>query len=176
MRLGYVIGAERGALDSLLADVAGRLQRDGWRLGGVVQINADRPGRRCDMELVLLDSGQARDAADRLRISQCLGPLSRGCRLDPAGLELAVGLVQAGLRAAPPQLLIINKFGKAELTGRGFRPVIAEALAADVPVLLGVGSGNLDGFMEFAADMAEAVPDRADAILDWCARVAAVET
>ena len=161
MRLGYVIGAQRGGVDRLLAGVAAQLSAEGWHLAGVVQVNAERPGRRCDMDLAVLGGGA-------VRISQCLGPLARGCRLDPSGLETAVGQVEAALDAGPPQLLIVNKFGKAEIGGRGFRPLIARALGEGVPVLTGVGPGNLDGFLAFADGMAEALPDSPAAVLDWC--------
>jgi len=161
MRLGYVIGARRGGVDRLLAEVATHLAAEGWDLAGVVQVNAERPGRRCDMDLAVLGGGS-------VRISQCLGPLARGCRLDPSGLETAVGLVEAALDARPPQLLIVNKFGKAEIGGRGFRPLIARALGQGVPVLTGVGPGNLDGFLAFAEGLGEALPDSPAAVLEWC--------
>ena len=48
-----------------------------------------------------------------LRISQALGPSARGCRLDAAALEVAVGLVSTRL-AEGADLLILNKFGKHE--------------------------------------------------------------
>jgi nucleoside-triphosphatase THEP1 len=162
MRLGTVIGERRGAVDRVLAQVAGRLGAQGWRLSGVVQENPEVPGRRCDMELVLLDGDE------RVRISQCLGPLARGCRLDPTGLEAAVGRVAAGLETAPPELLIINKFGKAEIGGRGFRPVIARALELGVPVLIGLNRANLDGFDAFAEGLADPLPPDPAAILAWC--------
>jgi hypothetical protein len=162
MRLGYVIGARRGGVDALLAQAAGRLQAEGWDLAGVVQVNPEVPGRRCDMDLILLG------AEDRFRISQCLGPQARGCRLDPAGLEAAVGRVEAGLALRVPQLLVVNKFGKAEIGGRGFRPVIARALGDEVPVLVGVNRANLDGFQDFAAGLGTPLPEDLGAVLDWC--------
>lgn len=162
MRLGVVTGERRGGVDRVLAEVAGRLAALGWRLAGVVQDNPEVPGRRCDMDLILLGS------AERIRISQCLGPLARGCRLDPAGLEAAAGRVAAALDSAPPELLIVNKFGKAELAGRGFRPLIARALDLGVPVLVGLNRANLDGFEAFAQGLAEPLPPDPAAILDWC--------
>lgn len=166
MSLGYVVSARRGGVDDLLARVAALLADEGWRLAGVVQINAERPGRRCDMDLALL--GEVGGAADPVRISQCLGPLARGCRLDPAGLEDAVGRVAVRLEQAPPQLVIVNKFGKAEIGGRGFRPVIARALELGVPVLLGVNQANLDGFSAFSEGFGTPLPDALDPVLAWC--------
>jgi hypothetical protein len=166
MRLGYVIGTRRGGVDALLAEAAGRLQAEGRDLAGVVQINPEVPGRRCDMDLILLGE------AERFRISQCLGPQARGCRLDPAGLEAAVGRVEAGLALRAPELLIVNKFGKAEIGGRGFRPVIARALGDGVPVLVGVNRANLNGFQDFAGGVGTPLPEDLGAVLDWCRGVA----
>lgn len=160
--LGYVIGAQRGAVDALMAEVAARLGAEGWPLAGVVQVNSETgPATRCDMDLQVI----ALDA--RVRISQRLGPLARGCRLDPQGLEEAVGLVERALDNAP-RLLIINKFGKAELEGRGFRPVIGRALAEGVPVLTAVNAANLEGFEAFSAGMGTALPPDPQAVIDWC--------
>ena len=160
--LGYVIGARRGAVDGLMAEVAARLGAEGWPVAGVVQHNSDTgPATRCDMDLqvIALDT--------RVRISQRLGPLARGCRLDQQGLEEAVGLVERALDNGP-RLLIINKFGKAELEGRGFRPVIGRALAEGVPVLTAVNAANLEGFEAFSAGLGTPLPPDARAVLDWC--------
>ncbi len=163
--LGYVTtGGVRGGIDRLLVDVADRLAADGWPIAGAVQINSGRcEGGDCDMDLRLLDG------SGTIRISQSLGALSEGCRLDPAGLEEAVGRVLFSLGATnPPRLLIVNKFGRQEGEGRGFRSVIAEALAAGIPVLTGVAHDYAADFAAFADGLAVQVPADADAILDWC--------
>ncbi|SDX84591.1 DUF2478 domain-containing protein [Citreimonas salinaria] len=160
--LGYVVSEGRGEGDRLIHAVAMQLRAAGLPLAGAVQTNEDRdPTRKCDMDLHILSGN------DTVRISQDLGRLSRGCRLDPAGLERAVGIVAAAL-ANRPALLIVNKFGKQEIDGRGFRPLIGEALAEGIPVLTAVNQGNVDAFLEFAADMAEQLPPDADAIMVWC--------
>ncbi len=162
---GYVTTqGERGEVDRLLADVAECLWREGWPLAGAVQVNSGTcDGGACDMDLRLLDG------SGTVRISQSLGPMSDGCRLDPAGLEDAVGRVAAALGAAPPpRILIVNKFGRQEAEGRGFRPVIAEALSAGIPVLSGVAHEHLADFTAFAEGMATELTPRAEAILRWC--------
>lgn len=168
--LAYVIGEGQGETDRLLAEVAARLQARGWPLAGVVQINTDREaGGPCDMDLAVLG------LPERVRISQSLGPGSTGCRLDPEGLETAVGLVAVALakaKAKAPRLLIVNKFGKAEIEGRGFRPLIGEALAAGIPVLTGVKTLNLGGFCDFAGGFETPLETDIDAILRWCDAVA----
>ena len=37
-------------------------------------------------------------------------------------------------------LLIINKFGREEANGRGLRAVFAEALIAEIPLVIGVST------------------------------------
>lgn len=163
MRIGYVCKPGRGAVDAVLAEVTERLEGQGLRLAGAVQSNRERPDRAlCDMDLRVLPDGP------EFRISQDLGNAAKGCRLDPSALEQAVAAASARLAGA--QLLIINKFGKHEAEGRGFRDLIAEALARDIPVLIGVNGLNLPAFTEFAGDLAEALPPDAVAVAGWLAR------
>ncbi|SMX44373.1 DUF2478 domain-containing protein [Actibacterium lipolyticum] len=165
--LGYVTTQGRGASDRLLFDAAVALRAEGLRVAGAVQENVERdPTRSCDMDLHVLTNDSV------VRISQNLGRGSRGCRLDPEGLEQAVGLVGAALDG-PIDLLIINKFGKQELEGRGFRPLIGQALAQGVPVLTSVGEGKRDGFAAYADGMAEQIEADLPAVLAWCRQAAA---
>ncbi|MGF6860471.1 hypothetical protein ABIE69_001031 [Rhodobacteraceae bacterium MBR-64] len=160
--LGYVTTDRRGTADPLLCDVAARLRGLGWRLAGAVQVNLETdPERPCDMELHVLVGDQV------VRISQNLGAHSGGCRLDPAGLEAAVGLVEAALDDRP-RLMIVNKFGKQEVDGRGFRPVIGRALVMGVPVLTAVNPDNMPGFAAFAGGMGIALPASVAQVLGWC--------
>ena len=169
MKLAYTMAPGRGDTDLVLAGLAADLTARGLACCGTVQINTARADAGpCDMDVRLLPDGPV------LRISQDLGPSSRGCRLDPAALETAVGWVAARL-SADADLLIVNKFGKHEAEGRGFRDVIAEALALGVPVLVGLNRVNRDAFLDFAQGMAVEVPSRPDALKDWVKSAAATE-
>jgi hypothetical protein len=135
--------------------------RRGLRLCGTIQVNTDRGGgRACDMDLMVLPEGP------HLRISQDRGPLARGCRLDAGSLEAAVARVSATLDRGA-DLMVINKFGRHEAEGRGFRSVIAEALARGVPVLVGLNPLNREAFDAFAGGMATDLPPDAGRILEW---------
>lgn len=163
MRLGYITSTERGLPDRVLAEAADRLMRRGLKLAGVVQTNVERPQRfHCDMDLRILPDGPV------IGITQDLGVNARGCRLDPGALEGAVADVSARLASGRADLLILNKFGKHEAEGRGFRPVIAEALALGLPVILGVNGLNLAAFHAFTGGIAEELPADAGRIADWC--------
>lgn len=161
--LGFVSAPERGDGDRLLARVADRLVAAGAVLGGVIQLNTEiDPSRPCLMDLRVLSDGSI------VRISQSLGRHAAGCRLDASGLEEAVGRVSAALLAAPPHLLILNKFGKQEAEGRGFRPVIAQAITLGVPVLTSVSAKNRERFDLFAGGTATSLSSDEDAVAAWC--------
>ena len=167
MHLAYVMTEERGATDRLLSELAERLQAKGLRLAGIVQTNVECYDKElCDMDVRVLPAGET------IRISQSLGAGARGCRLNPEALEQAVGQVSASLQSGEaPQLMIVNKFGKHEADGRGFRPVIAEALALDIPVLVGVNGLNMGKFQDFTGGAAEQVEPSVEEITDWFHRV-----
>ena len=161
MRLAYVMSPGKGDTDLLLQQVAETLQTLGRRPCGLVQINTDNPrGGRCDMDVRVLPQGTT------LRISQSLGREARGCRLDADALETAVTLVDAALENGA-DCLIINKFGKQEANGRGFRNTIAEALVRELPVLVGLNGLNLEAFQTFAGDMAEQLPSDPTRVVEW---------
>lgn len=161
MRLAFTTAPERGATDLLLAGLAAELAARGLRVCGTVQVNTARDDRHpCDMDVRVLPDGPV------LRISQSLGASSRGCRLDPQALEAAVGFAAAAL-ADGADLLVVNKFGKHEAEGRGFRDLIAEALSRDIPVLVGVNALNRAAFMAYAGALAEEVAPQPAALIAW---------
>lgn len=162
--LGFITHDGRGATDRVLEQTARQLEARGVVLAGAVQENLGGDDTTpCDMILRVLGTDQ------RFTISQSLGSCAVGCRLDPDGFERTVGLVETTLRE-DTALLIINKFGKQEIEGRGFRRVIGEALMQGIPVLTSTGRNHRDAFLEFAGDMAEQIDPDPQAISDWLAR------
>ncbi|WP_157736067.1 DUF2478 domain-containing protein [Granulosicoccus antarcticus] len=163
MAFAGIPAADTGQVDRLLCDLAIRLERDGVRLAGAVQSDIERQGEcRCDMSLRILSSD------NRYPISARLGPLSRGCQLDPEALECAAWEVESLLRSASnnalPQLLIVNKFSKSEAHGKGFATCIAVALERGVSVLCGIGRLSLADFQGFTDDQAELLKPNKQAI------------
>jgi peptidyl-prolyl cis-trans isomerase C len=166
MKLGTVSLPGRGATDACLAAAGEAMQRRGLRLAGTVQTNLARTKTHpCDMDLQVLPDGPV------FHISQELGRAARGCRLNGGVLETAV--VEAQRRLPGAQVLIVNKFGKLESEGRGFVPVIVEALGLGLPVLVGVNGLNLAAFESFAEGLAEALPADPGLIADWVQAVVA---
>lgn len=161
--LGYIVAEGRGEADACLAALSAGLAADGIPATGVVQINTERDdGRPCDMDLKVIGTGAV------IRVSQSLGQAAVGCRLDPAGLEEVVGLVTAALDTGIPRVLLVNRFGRQEAEGRGFRPLIGRALGEGVAVLTAVGTGYIRDFEAFADGMAERLPADTGALFDWC--------
>ena len=75
-------------------------------------------------------------------------------------------MVSAGLDG-DPQLLVVNKFGKHEADGRGFRPVIGEALSRGIPVLAGVNGMNEAAFVEFTEGLGQRLDGTPEALEAW---------
>jgi nucleoside-triphosphatase THEP1 len=142
-----IIYSEGRDVDPVMGRIADLLVYEGLQLAGFIQYNQPRSGRRrCDMVLQELASGEI------ISISQDRGPLARGCHLDVSELLRGMGLARQAL-ARKPDLLLINKFGKSEGEGGGFRPLIADAIDLEVPVLVAVPWRNIDNWRLFSGDL-----------------------
>ncbi len=131
------------ALREIVRECVGR----GWRLAGLIQHKRPKPGRpRCDMELEELASGE------RIGISQDRGSQARGCALDVGQLLAAMEMVRGQLRIKP-DLVVLNKFGITESEGGGLRPLIAETLEAEVPLLIAVPWRNIENWRRFVGEL-----------------------
>lgn len=161
MKIAFITSLTSGDADLVLYRFAERLAVQGLRLGGTVQINTERKdGGACDMDLMILPSGPI------IRISQFRGVGSRGCRLDTRALEDAVGLCESRLDQGI-DVLIINKFGKHEAEGRGFRSTIAKALEQGIPVVVGLNGLNRIAFEEFVDGSGTHLKPDVSALEDW---------
>jgi nucleoside-triphosphatase THEP1 len=148
--------------DALITRCATDLAASGYRLGGIVQSNAHRPGRRrCDMYVKDLMGG------DEIKISFDRGNEARGCRLDPDAFARIDGWIERAV-LEHVELLVINKFGKEEANGRGLRAVLAEALIAEIPLLIGISTQNLSDFLTFVGDSATRLGPDIEAMTAWC--------
>ena len=165
LKIAYTMAHGRGELDLLLAELADRLQARGLQTRGIVQINTDCEGnKRCDMDVQILPDGA------KIRISQSLGEGARGCRLDSSALETAVAEVGRSM-ADPFDVFLLNKFGKQEAEGRGFRDLLAEAAARGAIVIAGTNPLNAEKFEAFSEGTATCVEADLDALLAWVDQV-----
>ncbi len=157
MSIRYVSLQGKGQTDACMTAAVRLLQAARLRLSGTFALETDDP--TCDMKLRVLPDGPV------VCINQNLGRDAKGCRLDGGALEAAV--VEVSHRTEGAQALIVNKFGKLEAAGRGYVPLIVEALDKGIPVLIGVNGLNLPDLLRFAGEMAEPLPADPQAIADW---------
>jgi hypothetical protein len=67
------------------------------------------------------------------------------------GMLQTVSKIELALKNSP-ELLVLNKFGKAEAEGMGMRDLIAQAICMGVPVIVGIPERNLCAWREFAGE------------------------
>ncbi|MGH1419118.1 MAG: DUF2478 domain-containing protein [Hyphomicrobiaceae bacterium] len=155
---------EGDAVDAVLFSVVDRLRADNCDLVGAIKHRGTPLGRtRCDMALEELSSGQV------IPISQDLGPQSNACSLDFSALEHAAGLTLSGLERGS-DFLILNRFGKREANGDGFRSALENAVGQQVPCVLGVGKDHIKAWQEFTGPLGIVLPCDVDAVWDWCSK------
>lgn len=160
MKIAYVTLSGRGLIDDCIAEAVAVLEARSLRLAGTVRVLPSDPhSHACDMDIRVLPDGPSR------RISQPLGSQSHGCRLDTGVIETLSVAVEARLTGA--DLLVVNKFGKQEASGRGLCQAIAMAVEAGIPVLVGVNGLNLPEFLAFAGDEARRLEGTPEAIVAW---------
>jgi hypothetical protein len=104
---------------------------------------------------------------DEVKISLDRGNESRGCRLDPDAFARIDAWVERAVLERV-DLLIINKFGREEARGGGLRRVTAEALIAEIPLMIGVSTYNLCDFLTFVGDSAALLSPDIEALTAWC--------
>lgn len=176
MRVAAVIYGmgEAERVDRELAGLAGRLRQAGYTLAGAVQHNTAEGSSPCaDMMLEDLATGA------RLDISTPLARAGGGCRLDATALEDATGIIAGALdRPADRQvdLVIINRFGKQEILGNGFRNMIEAAVTRDIPLLTALNGVHRSAWDGFAAGMADILSPDAETIEQWCRSVLPTKT
>lgn len=162
-------GDQGATVDALLADIAYHLREAGWKLAGAVQSPGAERNSRCEMTLEDLATGACIETADGL------GPSVPGCRLDTKALEDSVGLAVSSLDP-DTRLVVINRFAKRETEGRGFRSMIENAVAMEIPVLVGVKRMHLDAWTHFVGDEPLFLPHSRDEVLRWCEEAASAKS
>ncbi|MCI4680554.1 DUF2478 domain-containing protein [Rhodoblastus acidophilus] len=153
--LAAMIFAEGEPVDAIFARLREIVAQKGFRVGGLLQEPCGE-----SVFVTQIESGK------RIDLMQDLGACAEGCRLNTAALAEAAGLLAQSLDAAP-DLLLVTRFGRAEIEGGGFLQEIGAAAAAGVPTLIGVGAKRAPDWRDFAGDCAENLPCSLDAALGW---------
>ncbi len=152
-------------VDTILSEIAA--EHTALRLSGVVQTGGNRDG--CNVREMALKS--LRDGWE-IRILEDRGSQSQGCRLNPHAITEVAGRIEGELEAGA-DLLLINRFGRAESEGYGLRPVFERAVLDGVPVLTAVRSDYLGAWEEFHGGLGIALPRERQAVRDWTIRACA---
>jgi molybdate transport system ATP-binding protein len=148
-------------VDSLLANFAVDQIREGHRVGGIVQHNADGPcGPRDLMQLIDLMNGRA------IPICQSLGKGAMSCRLDAAGVAEAAVAVSRAI-AQDVELIIVNKFSKQEAAGGGLRAEIADAVVAGLPILTAVPDKYYHAWIAFTGGFGTTLACEHRVVEEW---------
>jgi nucleoside-triphosphatase THEP1 len=148
-------------INSILRTVAKSLQVKGVKVGGVLQESEFRPNGCCaQLNIVDIRTGKTE------RITQDRGRESRGCKLDPRGLAAISHCITDAIDA-DVDLVIINKFGRAESEGDGLLSCIADALLAGVPILTTVREPYVAAWNLYHGGLAIELLPKIDAILQW---------
>ena len=148
-------------VDAVLLDAVKALQSAGIRVGGFVQHDTPDPDACCSIthvEDVMTGSWH--------RITQALGGGSKGCRLDPQALAEMAGMILATLDEGV-DMIVLNRFGKGESDGQGFRAVIERAMDLGVPVLIAVRDTYRPDWERFSGEFAAALPMDSDVVINW---------
>jgi hypothetical protein len=134
------------------------------RIAGVLQhpVCSDAAGH-CDVALEDLTTGK------RTNLFEDRGTGAEGCRLDVAALAAVNGQVARSLDG-DPELLVLNKFGKVEVEGRGLLDLIAIAVERGVSVVIGVPTRNLEAWRKFAGGMSVELSSDPSEVADWLKR------
>lgn len=103
---------------------------------------------RC-RELYLVDLA----AGTKTGISENRGPQTQGCHLDRAALTRVAQNTEACLEAGA-DILIVNRFGRAEAEAKGLRGAIEKALGLDIPVIVGVRPDYKEAWQAFHGGLA----------------------
>ncbi len=148
-------------INGTLRKVVKSLREKGVKVGGVLQEAKILPNERC-ARLYVVDIRTGKSEC----ITQNRGNESRGCKLDPRGLAEISHCITDAIETGS-ELIIINKFGRAESEGGGLLSSIADAISAGVPVLTTVREPYIAAWRSFHGGLATELPPRTDMIFQW---------
>lgn len=153
---------ETGDIDNFLANIAATLLNNGHRVRGVLQSRGETRGECHCADMDLHAIGEART----FRISQPLGNGSHGCRLHPGALAECAAYLETELDRGT-DLLILNRFGRGESEGRGFRDLMGKAMVRGVPVLTSVRPTYENEWRAFGEGLSCDLPMDQNTVLNW---------
>lgn len=154
-------------VDRVIDEIVSALIKRKARLAGYLQRETPTDDDCCStLYLESIADGK------RAQISQALGAGSKGCRLDPRALAVLSNDLCDAL-TADTDMLIVNRFGKGESEGQGFRIAMERAMELGIPVLTAVRDEYVEAWHEFCGELGIELTPQSKTILDWCNAVLA---
>jgi len=160
VKLAAVCSANTTDTDLRINTLVKALMASNYKVCGVLQKPLAMNAPRCNARLSRIDTKKQYD------ISQQLGGGSTSCNLDTAVLEQAAFDICTSLNKKT-DLVVVNRFGKRELQGGGFRSVFERALALDTPVLTIVQDQWSSAWLEYGGSSVSLLDDSFAALTDW---------
>ncbi len=162
---GAIFFEDGSMIDQLIGEAISLLKVNGIRLAGYQLHQTDQNTRCCSsLHLKNISSGKIS------KISQDLGSGSSGCRLDSAALASLTNVVCSEL-TPQTQMLVLNRFGRGEADGQGFRNAIEKAIGMGIPVLSAVRQEYLEPWHDFSGEFGVKVPAKLASVVSWCNEV-----
>jgi nucleoside-triphosphatase THEP1 len=158
-KIAAIAGDDGATAQALLIEMAAQWRAHGAKIIGVTAESHGLPGRTCG-------AGFLREiASGRAHTIYLDAPSSdTSCHLDAAGVaDAGTGIIE---QIPTSDLVILNKFGKLEATGKGLAAAFAAAIAADKPLLTTVSEKHRDAWSSFAPDAIFLSPAKA-ILQDW---------
>ncbi len=154
-------------IDAQLAHICQGLTGNGLTVGGLIQNNSctDETG----VQLIDLRSQET------FSIWENRGSLASGCRLDETGLLLSAKVIEQAIHDRV-DLVIINRFGRAESEGKGLRDHFAQAVDTGVPVLTGVREPYIAAWQQFHGGMAHELLATDTNLENWVSDISRLST
>jgi nucleoside-triphosphatase THEP1 len=152
--------------DRLLLDFTEDLRRSGVRTAGLVQLDS-WTGQSDDraVRTVVLSTREVIPVAHERNLA------ATGCGLDCRKLASIAKMIEAAIQEGA-DLVVINRFGKLEATGKGLIELIQQAADADIRALIAVPESRFAGWIKFSAGMSVRLPCRRAALDRWWQSVA----
>ncbi len=157
-----IIGRDTAQIDAAISKAAEVIVNAGHSVLGVVQERGKKSADCACREMRLRDLANGKITI----ISERRGKQARGCHLDRAALLEHAKRFEARILDMP-DLVTINRFGRAECEGSGFRSAIELAVTLNIPVLVGVSKSYLDGWNKFHGGMASSISPEIASIVQW---------
>jgi nucleoside-triphosphatase THEP1 len=152
--------------DGLLRAFAESLRHSGYHAVGLIQTTRRSTVVQQAMSAIALPTGAP------VSFRHEWAPTLAGCHLDARELAAAKARLAQAITGGA-HLVIINRFGKLEASGRGFVEEIRQAVAADIPVVIAVPQHLFMPWTRFCAGMGVKLACAREALEAWWRGVAA---